>query len=66
MKALRPKAVAERLGIARVTLFQWVQKGKFPKPTKLSTKVSVWDETAVEDWLNAKKEVQDGSSNVAA
>lgn len=66
MKSLRPKAVAERLGIARVTLFKWVREGKFPKPTKLSETVAVWDETAVEDWLNARKEVQDGSSKIAA
>ncbi len=66
MKALRPKAVADRLGIKLVTLKKWVAQGRFPKPIKLAERVAVWEDVDVENWLNAKKmEVHDGRSEGA-
>jgi prophage regulatory protein len=53
-KALRLPAVAEKTSLSRSNLFRLVQAGKFPKPHKLSERVSAWDEAEVDDWLAAK------------
>jgi len=55
-KALRLPAVAEKTGLSKTHLYRLVQAGKFPKPIKLSERVSAWDEAAVDDWLAAKFE----------
>lgn len=39
---LRVSALAPRLGISKNTIWRLVREGKFPKPLKLSEKVTVW------------------------
>jgi len=53
-KALRLPAVAEKTGLSKTHLYRLVQAGKFPKPIKLSERVSAWDEAAIDSWLAAK------------
>lgn len=53
-KALRFPKVADKTGLSKTHLYRLVQAGKFPKPHKLSERVSVWDEAEIDDWLTAK------------
>jgi len=52
--ALRMKGVLEKTNISKTHLYRLVQAGKFPKPIKLSERVAVWDEAAIDDWLTEK------------
>ncbi len=53
-KALRLPKVAEKTGLSKTHLYRLIQQGKFPKPCKLSERVSVWDEAAIDNWLAEK------------
>lgn len=53
-KALRFPKVADKTGLSKTHLYRLVQAGKFPKPIKLSERVSAWDEAAIDSWLAAK------------
>ncbi|MDP3334501.1 MAG: AlpA family phage regulatory protein [Methylococcaceae bacterium] len=54
---LRVSALAPRLGISKNTVWRLVREGKFPKPIKLSTKISVWKADDVLAWLASKEAV---------
>ncbi len=53
-RALRIRQVLETIGISRTHLYRLIQAGKFPRPIKLSERISVWDEVAVDTWLDEK------------
>lgn len=52
---IRARELAAHYGIHRSTLWQWVQQGRHPKPTKLSSAVVVWRREQVEDFLRARE-----------
>jgi predicted DNA-binding transcriptional regulator AlpA len=52
---LRVSALAPRLGISKNTIWRLVREGKFPKPIKLSEKVTVWKACDVLAWLDSKE-----------
>lgn len=37
--------------ICHSTLWRWVKDGKFPKPVKLSDRVTAWRSADLRDWL---------------
>lgn len=43
------------LPISQATLWRWVSKGEFPKPVKLSSRVTAWRVADVSKWLMEKK-----------
>jgi prophage regulatory protein len=52
-----PKAEPPILPIIPVgasTLWRWVNAGTFPKPVKLSERVTAWNASQVQDWIDAK------------
>jgi len=51
---LRIKEVMKMTGIARSTIWLWVGEGKFPKPIKLSPRITVWEEEKVNNWMKEK------------
>lgn len=53
-KALRLPAVAAKTGLSRTHIHRLKKQGKFPPSYKLSERVSVWDEAAVDAWLADK------------
>lgn len=53
-RALRATKVIEKTGLSKTHLYRLIQQGKFPAPHKLSERVSVWDEAAIDAWLAAK------------
>jgi len=51
---LRITDVMKKTGIAKSTIWLWVSENKFPKPIKLSPRITVWEEEKVNDWMNQK------------
>ena len=47
---LRVKDVSLKIGIAKSTIWLWVKCNKFPSPIKLSPRVTVWEESKIEEW----------------
>lgn len=41
------------LPFGKSTLWQWSKDGRFPKPIKLSSKMTVWKNQEVHMWLNS-------------
>lgn len=54
---LRVSTLAPRLGISKNTIWRLVREGRFPKPVKLSEKVTVWKAADVLAWLDSKEAV---------
>ena len=51
---LRIKEVMKMTGIARSTIWLWVGEGKFPKPIKLSPRITIQEEEKVNKWMKEK------------
>ncbi|HBC7420908.1 TPA: helix-turn-helix domain-containing protein [Serratia marcescens] len=52
---MRPAQVMRHFQISESTLWNWVKKGKFPKPDKLSDGVTRFDVAALREWLHSRK-----------
>jgi prophage regulatory protein len=53
MKSLkRIKEVSEITGLSNSTIWLWVKQGRFPKPFKLSSRVTVWRESDIADYID--------------
>ncbi len=48
---VRLPTVAGVCGIAKSTIWAWTAQGRFPKPVKLSPRVSAWPVAEVRAWL---------------
>lgn len=55
-RMLRVPDVLALLGISESTLWRWVQKGFFPRPTKLGSHISVWPESTIANWQQQQRE----------
>ncbi len=55
---LRVSDLAPRLGVSKNTIWRWVRNknSTFPKPIKLSDKVTVWKADDVLAWLDSKQQ----------
>lgn len=51
-RILRIKAVLERTGLSRATLYRKIEQGSFPRQIKISTRCAGWRESAIQDWVN--------------
>ena len=50
-RILRIKAVLDRTGLSRATLYRKVAAGTFPRNIAISTRCTGWREAAVNEWL---------------
>lgn len=50
-KVLRPAKVAEKLGIARATLYLWKKREGFPQQVVVGPRAVGWYEDELESWL---------------
>lgn len=55
MKFLRLPEVKTAVGMSRSQIYRLIQLGQFPKPVKIGPRVSVWPDTAVKEWQEAKR-----------
>jgi len=51
---LRITEVMKKTGIAKSTIWLWVSEDKFPKPIKLSPRITVWEEEKINYWMKEK------------
>ncbi|WP_108062619.1 helix-turn-helix transcriptional regulator [Poseidonibacter lekithochrous] len=49
---LRITDVMKKTGIAKSTIWLWVSENRFPKPIKLSPRITVWEEDKVNEWMS--------------
>jgi prophage regulatory protein len=49
---LRIKAVLQRTGLSRSTMYRKMQNGTFPPAIKISTRCAGWRESAIAAWLH--------------
>lgn len=50
---IRQAGLLAVLPISSATLWRWVSRGQFPRPVKLSARVTAWPIEAVQAWLTA-------------
>jgi prophage regulatory protein len=50
-RILRLKAVLERTGLSRSTLYRKMQNGSFPANVRISTRCAGWYESAIDAWV---------------
>lgn len=56
MTTLRDTGVALKLSVSQSQVWRFVKTdGTFPRPFKLSPRITVWDEAAIDAWLENKK-----------
>ncbi len=48
---LRVSGVVKKTSLGKSTIWLWVKENKFPKPIKLSPRVTVWDENKIDIWI---------------
>ncbi|ESK56724.1 helix-turn-helix transcriptional regulator [Acinetobacter tjernbergiae] len=57
----RTRVIGERraskglIGVSEKTLWEWVRKGEFPQPIKLSPTITVWRATDISEWMKSKE-----------
>ena len=59
MILLRIKDVVKKTSIGKSTIWEWVKEEKFPKPIKLSERISVWRESDIDEWIESKIDQRD-------
>ncbi len=59
---LRLPQVLERIPVSKSTWWSGVKSGIFPRPIKLSTRITVWSEQDINDYVNRKIEEAKESS----
>jgi predicted DNA-binding transcriptional regulator AlpA len=51
----RVRQVAKRLNMSTSSVWRKVANGTFPKPIKLSEKMTVWDNDVIDAFVDSKK-----------
>ncbi len=59
MKLMRVKQVSAQTGLAVSTIWKYVKSGEFPKPHKLSIRVTVWNSEDIDKWIAEQVGVTD-------
>ena len=54
MKILRIEQVAEQTGLSHSSIYKQIRLGLFPRPIKLTSRASGWEESAVQAWIEKK------------
>lgn len=50
-KLLRLKQVVELTNLSKATIWRWVRDGQFPKPIKITNRVTVWKSNDIEAYI---------------
>jgi prophage regulatory protein len=62
-KLLTISELAEKLGVGKVTIYNWMkaEKAPLPKPLALSPRVVRWREADIEAWLETRQQASTGT-----
>lgn len=63
---IRLKKVMEITGLARSTIYKYIEEGTFPKPVPLGGRAVGWIEQEVFDWVVSRVEMRDSGSDLSA
>ena len=66
VRVLRQKQVLELLGISHSTLWEWVRKGRFPRPISLGPNTRAWLQSEIDAHLLARTKERDDVAAVDA
>ena len=61
-RLLRLKQVVLKVGLSRSQIYKLIAKGLFPEQTKIGSKISVWPEHAIDQWINHQVNHGNGGS----
>lgn len=59
MRLLKLKDVMHTTGLARSTVYKYINDGNFPKPLSLGERNVAWLESEIQDWILEKIEQRD-------
>jgi prophage regulatory protein len=51
-KLIRIESVINKTGLAKSTVWAWVKENRMPAPIKLSARVTVWNESELDEWID--------------
>lgn len=54
---IRPKELAEMLGVSTVTLWAWRKKNILPEPTAIGPRLIGWKQDVIQDWLKSQSHI---------
>lgn len=52
MRIIRRKEVTKKTGLGPSSIYDKMQKGKFPEPVSLGLRAVGWLESDIDDWIN--------------
>lgn len=58
---LRTRAVTQCVGLSRSQIYALAAEGKFPKPVKHASNLSVWPSDEIESWIDARVAERDAT-----
>jgi len=61
MRIIRLKQVIETTGLARSTIYKYIDENTFPKPVPLGDRAVGWVEEEVVDWVLSRVEMRDAA-----
>ncbi len=53
-RLIRLRTVREKTGLAKSTIYAFVQQDRFPRPVKLGDRSSGWVESEVDAWIASR------------
>lgn len=53
-RMLRLRAVTDRTGLSKATLYRLIKKGRFPEPVRLTERAVRWPEEEIDEWLASR------------
>lgn len=53
---------ARGIPYSRVWIYKLMERGEFPKPTKIGARRVVWSETEIDAWLQSRFDARDGKA----
>lgn len=59
MKLIRLKNVIDCTGLARSTIYRYIEEGIFPKSVSLGDRAVAWVESEVQEWILERVEKRD-------
>ena len=59
MRILRLKDVIEKTGLARSTIYKYMDEGCFPRPVSLGGRTKGWVDSEVHEWIAEKIQSRD-------
>ena len=51
-KFYRVNDLTSLLSMGKSTIYAWVKAGRFPKPIKVSPRMTLWSSEDIDQWLN--------------